>query len=279
MRSIPAQERGGLAYRLRCLVLPCALSVLFLGGPVLFSSCSTAPDKRLLQYLNTSGFGKDYIGDAEEENYVMLGDTVQVYDVLHGDEINVAQRVDIDGTVLLPEIGPTVVAGYTRAELQAYLTENFIPYFDETDIQVQIQARGKVFYIYGEVGRKGEQNFNGDVTIWEAVMQASPDEDSANLGRVKLIRPDPVEPFIMYVDINDMIEHGDSTGNVKVKELDIIYVPPTFLAEIGYFVRALIQPLTSVLGGVGGALFGFNTGQGRGRRGRGAAAVGGGLLF
>lgn len=244
-------------------------------------SCSSAPDKRLLQYLNTSGFGKDYIGDAEEENYVTIGDTVEIHDVMHPDELTLTQRVDIDGTVLLPEVGTTHVAGYTRNELQALLTEKFSPYYDETNIQVQIRTKGKEYFIYGEVGNEGPTRFEGDVTIWEAVMAARPDKYKANLGRVRLIRPDPVDPFRIYVNIDDMIQRGDSTWNIEVKELDIIYVPPTFLAEVGYFIQALLTPLTTVLSGIGGALFGFNTGGGRGRgrnrRGGGGGLGGGGL--
>ncbi|MFT5154156.1 MAG: hypothetical protein ACI841_004163, partial [Planctomycetota bacterium] len=200
-----------MGHRLRSLTTPTCRLLIALS---ILAACSSAPDKRLLQYLNTSGFGKDYIGDVEEENYVTIGDTVEVHDVLHPDELTLSQKVDIDGTVLLPEIGTTHVAGYTRNELQALLTEKYSPYYDETNIQVQIRTKGKLYYIYGEVGNEGPTKFDGDLTIWQAVMKARPDKFKANLGRVRLIRPDPVDPFIIHVNIDDMIQLGDSTWNV-----------------------------------------------------------------
>jgi hypothetical protein len=44
------------------------------------------------------------------------------------------------------------------------------------------------------VATQGEQPFPGDLTIFEAVMRASPTKDTANLGRVRLIRADPQDP-------------------------------------------------------------------------------------
>ena len=255
------------------------LRLLSLLALVLFQACNAAPDKRLLQYLNTDGFGRRYVGNPEEENYVALGDTVLVFDALHPDQFppGTGGKVEIDGTILLPELGAVHVAGMTRTELEAYFTQQYSPYYDETDIKVKIQTRGKEYFIYGEVGSKGVQDFKGDLTIFEAVMQARPDENSANTGRVRLIRPDPVDPLIIEVNIGDMIETGDSTFNVHVQELDIIYVPPTLLAQLGYFIDDLLFPVKKVLSGVGGALFGYGgVGGRRGgrRRGRGGGGFG-----
>ena len=231
------------------------LPLLLLGGVLV--ACSSAPDKRQLQYLNRYGLGKKYWGNAEEENYATIGDTVVYFDQLHEEELAGSQEVDIDGTILLPEVGTVHVAGYTRSDIEAVLKERYSVYYDETDIVVDIRTKGKQYFIYGEVGREGPKKHEGDVTIWQAVMEASPDDNSANLGRVRLIRADPVDPLIFVVNINDVIENGDSTFNIQVQENDIIYVPPTLLAELAYFIDDLLFPVKEVLRGLGGALFGF----------------------
>lgn len=97
-------------------------------------------------------------------------------------------------------------------------------------------------------------------------MLNNPNLRSANLGRVRLIRPDPVDPLIITVDIAQMIETGDSTYNVHVQELDIVYVPPTILAQLGYFIEALIYPFNVVLSSITSALRGFG-GAGNNRLG------------
>lgn len=226
------------------------------------SACNSAPDKRSLQYLNRYGFGVRYYGNAEEENYATIGDTVVFFDALHPDEIEGNQDVDIDGTILLPEVGTVHVAGFTRSDIQTILKERYSVFYDETDIVIQLRTKGKNYYIFGEVGREGQQKHTGDLTIFEAVMKARPDERTANLGRVRLMRPDPIDPLIITVNINDMLEDADSTFNVQVQEFDIIFVPPTLLAELAEFIKDLIFPFTEILREVSSALFGFQRGFG-----------------
>jgi len=204
-----------------------------------------------LQYLNTDGFGHRYVGNAEEENYVSLGDNVLVFDELNPEHFQgVGGVVEVDGTLLLPEVGAVHVAGLTRSQLQAYLTQIYSPYYDETDIQVQISTEGKKFYIYGEVAQEGERTLEGDVTVFEVVMAAKPNDNTANLGRVRVIRADPVDPLIIIVPVTDMLKSGDSTFNIHVQERDIIFVPPTVLAELGYFVDTLLFPVKQVIRGL-----------------------------
>jgi len=228
---------------------------------------STSPDKRLLQYLNQEGFGNRYTGNAEEENYITIADTLEITDSYHPDELTLTGLVvDIDGTVVLPELGAVHVAGQTRSELEAYLLEKYSPYYTKLDIKVKIQTQGKVFFIFGEVTNEGAQPFSGDLTVFQAVMAAVPDERTANLGRVQVIRPDPRDGYTIFVNIDDMFEH-DSTSNVHIQERDIIYVPPTMVAEFGYFLSAMIFPITQVLNDLRGAWGWFGYGGGGARRG------------
>ncbi|MAF65765.1 MAG: hypothetical protein CMJ84_08920 [Planctomycetes bacterium] len=245
-------------------------------GLAFLCACSSYPDKRLLQYLNTDGFGKRYTGNAEEENYITIGDTLQIFDSYHSKELGADVVVDIDGTVLLVELGAVQVAGMTRTEIEALLMEKYSPYFDLLDVKVRINAKGKNYFVFGEVNGEGEKPFKGDLTLFEAVMPIYK-SDSANLGRVQLIRADPRDPRIITADLTDMFR-GDSTFNVHVQELDIIYVPPTMLAQLGYFIDTLLFPVRQVLQGLGGALFGLGGGRRRfGGGGLGGGGLGGGL--
>ena len=220
-----------------------------------FAGCDTTPDKRLLQNLNTQGFGNRYSGNSEEENWVAIGDRIAVTDSYHPDEIEANVAVDIDGTVLLPEIGTVQIAGRTRSEIEALLMEKYSPYYDLLDVKVKITTGGKKFFIFGEVTGQGAKPFTGDITIFEAVTAASPKPDSANLGRVKLIRADPRDPQILIVNLSEIIDTGDSTFNVLIHERDIIYVPPTFLARIGYALQTILFPVRLVLTSLAGAIF------------------------
>ncbi|MAB80685.1 MAG: hypothetical protein CMJ89_15145 [Planctomycetes bacterium] len=217
-------------------------------GPwaVLSGCASYLPDKRLLQYLNQEGFGKRYVGDSQEQNYLSIGDTVTFIDT-YNPEISATRQVDVDGTILVDQVGAVWVAGYTRSELESYLTQKLSPYYRETDIKVTITTGGrKVYYVLGQVTRKGAYDFTGDLTLFEAVLLASPKPNAANLGRVRLIRADPRNPLIIEANVSDLWERGDSTYNIPVKEYDIIFVPATFLQGIADFISSLFVPVISV---------------------------------
>jgi len=235
-------------------VLLCACAFLAL------ASCSaTIEDKRILQYLNQGGFGKRYVGNAQEQNYVSIGDTIQFMDTYNPDEVKGTQVVDIDGTILMPEVGAVWVAGYTRTELESYLTQKLAPYFVETDVKVQIKTGGKkVYYVMGQVRRAGPFPYTGDITLFEAVLQASPEEFGANLGRVRVIRADPRDPIVITADATELWTSGDSTYNIQIHEYDIIYVPPTLLQSVADLVSGVFVPVTSVLRDVLYAIFAFD---------------------
>ena len=232
----------------------------------LVTGCSsTSPDKRLLQYLNDKGFGNRYTGNAEDQNYVTIGDTISITDAFNT-ELNQTARVDIDGTVVLTEVGAVHVAGQTRAELEAFLTQKYSPYYVQTKIDVRIQTAGKVYFIFGEVAGQGRKQFPGDLTVFEAVMDANPDAQTANLARTRVIRADPRDPLIIPVNLAAMMR-GDSTDNVLIQERDIIYVPPTMIAEFGYFLADLMFPITNVLRQIASSIWiingrGFGGGRG-----------------
>jgi len=226
---------------------------------------STSPDKRLLQYLNDKGFGNRYTGNAEDQNYVTIGDTIAISDSYHT-ELDQTQRVDVDGTVVLPEIGAVHVAGQTRTELEAFLTQKYTPYYEQLKIDVRLTTSGKFYFIFGEVIGEGKKPFPGDLTVFEAVTEAGIDARTANLGRVRVIRADPRDPLIIPVNMASMFKAGDSTDNILIQERDIIYVPPTMIAQLGYFLSDLLFPITTVINQFASAFYVFN-GQGYGRRG------------
>ena len=125
-------------------------------------------------------------------------------------------------------------------------------------VDTEKALRTAKYYVVGRVEEPGAKDFTGDVTLLEAILRAKPVSDSGNLGRVRLIRADPRDAFIQTFDVSDLLTRGDSTFNVHVHERDIIYVPPTMLAEFGYFLDSLLFPVKFVLESLSSAIFSYN---------------------
>ena len=208
----------------------------------------------MLQYLNTDGFGNRYTGNAEEENYVTIGDTVTFADSTT--RSSGRRHVDIDGTIMTPRPGPCV-AGLTRSEIEGLLTQKLSPHYTRTDIRVVIGATRKVCLRRREVNGDGRDPSRATSRSWRR--SCSPTRaTTANLGRVQLIRADPRDPFILQVDVSDMMYTRDTTFNLHVQERDIIYVPPTILKQIADFISSLIVPFTEALNSIFQSIFMYN---------------------
>ncbi|MEZ5977134.1 MAG: polysaccharide biosynthesis/export family protein [Planctomycetota bacterium] len=240
-RAIRAVSRAALALLVAAAVLPAA-------------SCSSTPDKRILQFLNQEGYGRRYAGDVREEVYVTVGDTFVVYDEFDANFSSPA-TVQLDGTITLPELGTIPVAGMTRSELESYLTQRRAELVFRTSVRVdKLVMSPRTYWVFGEVAVPGRKVLDGDITIFDAVMDARPLDVRANMGRIKLVRPDAVDPLVMYFDARDFLHHGAASRNYEIHEDDIVYVPPTMMVSIGDFMGALVTPIGQVLAGITGPL-------------------------
>jgi protein involved in polysaccharide export with SLBB domain len=220
----------------------------------LFPACAQIEEKRIRQLLHEKGFGTQAQGDATQENYVAGGDLVQflvdpTLVLQPGMEqlalLRVAQPVAIDGTILIPYVGPVKVLGMSETELGVFVTEELQRFFQPELIRIQarIAGLGKGLYFFGEVIFRGRQPFaKPDLTLFEALAYSGT-TSLANLGRVRVVRPDAQNPLVIEVNYREMVLTGLMVYNIRLRENDIIYVPPTFFGALARFIEKLLQPI------------------------------------
>jgi protein involved in polysaccharide export with SLBB domain len=240
------------------LVTPYRRSVFFLLLAALcaaLASCSSYEEKRIRELMHEKGFGSRAQGDATVENYVAGGDSVAflIPAIAYQDpaaselaRLAAPQTLSIDGRIMIPYAGTVQVLGLTESQLATLvkgLLRGVFPY--EIDIQARIVGESKNIYAFGETGRKGPiplAPLGADMTLLKACASIgwSP---LANLSRVQLIRPDAEHPLVTEVDLYHMIMSGNTRANIRVRENDIIYMPPTFLGMIARILERILQPV------------------------------------
>ncbi|MEO0481445.1 MAG: polysaccharide biosynthesis/export family protein [Planctomycetota bacterium] len=256
----PESLRDGVSARVRVQRSSWGL-LLFALMALLGTSCTSVEDSRIRQYLVQKGFGTRADGEATAENYVAGGDRVQF--ILSNPTLvrqpgleqlfllTQAQPVDIDGTIYVPYIGRLPVLGMKETTLSATVSEALNSVLaNPVALNARIISSGKVFYAFGEI-QTGARRFpllQADLTILDVISRL-PITPLANLGRVKVVKPDATNPLIIVVNIRDIIERGYSNYNIQVEENDIIYIPPTFFGHIARFFEKLTQPIGAVVRG------------------------------
>jgi len=153
-----------------------------------------------------------------------------------------------DGCVTLPLLEDVKVSGLTTIQIREKLEDLYSTYFKEPNILVTVAGyNSKHIYMYGEVGRQGSMGYTGSQTVADAIGSAGGVSRRAWKSRVKVIRGDPEDPEIYRVDLNKLIFEGDLSQNLLLAEDDVIRVPPTPLAWVGYQIESLLFPFRSVL--------------------------------
>jgi protein involved in polysaccharide export with SLBB domain len=278
-RRTPRPGGAGSARRARLVAALARILPLLL--VCLFASGCAVEDKRIRDLLVSKGFGSRSEGDATVENYVVGGDAVVFLvdpSVLLQPAASLLsllsqpQPVGLDGRILVPYVGRIYVLGTTEDELSRLVSEELQTRFTfETRVQARIVSTGKVVYAFGEFqpGGKGRiPFFEPEMTILDFVAQNFP-SPLANLGRVRVIRPDAEHPLVVRVNLREMILTGNTTYNILLRDNDIIYIPPTFFGHLARFLQRLLQPLAFVTQAVFGVVtttagIQFLTGQGGG---------------
>jgi len=173
-------------------------------------------------------------------------------------EVNDNVRVRADGTIHLKLLDEVRVAGLTTREIASKLRHELRAYYVDPTVHVSLaRTSSRVFYLFGEVGAGvgavgGRSVVSRPVTGRDTIMNVltqSPPSPNAWLSQVKLIRPavNPEDNQEIVINFYRMVALGDMRQNYMLQEGDILYVPPTPMAWIGYRIREILQPVAPVL--------------------------------
>lgn len=212
---------------------------------VVATGCRSFDEGRVVQSLNQRGFGRKYIGDSNEILTVGIGDAIRVQDRAVA-ELSGNYTVRMDGVIEVGLIGEVFVAGFSTAEIAETLNQRYREFYKSPNVEVTVaNVRSKFYFVQGELGGS-RRPFEGNTTVWDAVMTAQI-PPTADLSDILVIRPDPVHPLVIPVDLEKMLYSGNSGDNVMLREDDIVYVNANLAGIIKNAVNLILEPIKPVL--------------------------------
>lgn len=170
------------------------------------------------------------------------GDEV-IVDVYGDSQRSDKHKIAPDGTVTLPYAGPLALNGKTLAQAQAAITSALSPYYAGSSVKVSVgQTRSITVNVMGEVATPGSYTLSAFASVFHALYSAGGINDIGTLRNIKVCRGGRV---ISTVDVYDYILSGNLTGNVILREGDVILVDTyQHLVEIsGYVKRPMIYEM------------------------------------
>jgi protein involved in polysaccharide export with SLBB domain len=147
-----------------------------------------------------------------------------------------------DGRISIPFAEETLVAGRTVAEADALLTEKVAKHLRDPELTIVVAtiAKSQVF-VGGEVSRPGAVPLVPGLTAFQALVAAGGVAPTGDETSVILVRAaGPGKRIVRRLSFADqgLVEH-----DVVLGPFDIVYVPRTFIADVGAFVNSHINAI------------------------------------
>ncbi len=169
--------------------------------------------------------------------------------ILPDPEIQRDVRVRPDGMISIDLIGDVQAGGRTPTQIAETIREKITRFKRDAAVSVTVVDSPSQFVtIFGEVAAPGTFALTAEIRVSEAIGQVGGTRAFASLNKIRVIRTDGTNTQVMQVRLKD-IQNGDLATNFVVEEGDLIVVPPTGLARVGYAMQMLLFPLQPLISG------------------------------
>lgn len=161
------------------------------------------------------------------------------------------QTVRPDGKISLNLLGEVFVSGKTPEQIASELRTRAAQFYnaDMLDISVRIEEfASQVVYVFGQVQTPGIKPYTGRDTIITILAEAQLNSD-AWPQKIVIVRPheDVNIKQKVTVDLKEMFSTGQTSQDFLLEPGDVIYVPPSPLAQLNTNFTKLMIPVRPTL--------------------------------
>lgn len=161
---------------------------------------------------------------ATPTNYTLgPGDEV-ILDIYGASQLNAKYKISPDGTITVEGVGPIAISGMTVTQAQNKVKSKVGVHYQDSQIKLTVgQTRTILVNVMGEVATPGTYTLSAFATVFNALYLAGGITDLGTMREIKVSRGGRI---ITSVDIYDYIINGKLTGNIMLKDNDVIIVGP-----------------------------------------------------
>ena len=153
-----------------------------------------------------------------------------------------------DGMITIQLIGDVPAAGRTPDEVSRDVEERIGRFKRGARATVAVvTAQSQAVTVLGEVRSPGSYALVKLTRASDLIGLVGGPTWLANADDIHVVRPTPSGSQKYPIDLV-AIRNGDLTTNLVLEGGDIVYVPPTILARVGYAIQAVLFPFEPLIG-------------------------------
>ncbi|MBD3336048.1 MAG: hypothetical protein GF355_11090 [Candidatus Eisenbacteria bacterium] len=162
----------------------------------------------------------------EGEPYIVGPEDVLTVSVWEHPELSTTTTVAQGGMISFPPIGDVQAAGKSPRELARHL-EEVLQTFLRQRVQVTVSVteyRSRRVHVTGDVSAPGRYSFAEIPHLLEVLGAAGGPTPSADLTRVRILRPAAEDTTVITVNLDQALQSGNLEGVPQLHPGDLIYV-------------------------------------------------------
>jgi protein involved in polysaccharide export with SLBB domain len=158
------------------------------------------------------------------QDYVLgPGDEV-IVDIFGATQVSLHLTVNAEGVVVVDQYGPISIGGLTLAQADRLLRQEVGAMYESSTVRVSVgQTRSIMLNVMGEVNVPGTYHLSAFSTVFQALYSAGGVTDIGTLRNIKVYRQGRE---VATVDIYDYILNGITSGDIRLRDNDVIIVGP-----------------------------------------------------
>jgi len=159
---------------------------------------------------------------ATPTNYKLGAGDYVVIDVWGDSQQTFEGELSPDGSITITGVGPVKLAGMSVGEANSYLKNKLGQFYAGSNIQLTVgDTRSIMVQVVGEVNVPGTYTLSALSTAFNALYMAGGISDIGTLRNIKVYRSGRQ---IATVDVYDYLLNGNSKGDVRLQDNDVIVV-------------------------------------------------------
>ena len=157
-------------------------------------------------------------------NYKLGAGDAVIIDIWGASQTTYEGTISPDGTVTIEGVGPLNLAGLTVKEANTYVKKQLGRFYSSSNIMLTVgEVRSIQVQVMGEVIMPGTYTLSAFSSAFNALYAAGGINDIGTLRDIKIYRRGRV---ISTIDVYDYILNGNTKGDVRLEDNDVIVVGP-----------------------------------------------------
>lgn len=132
-------------------------------------------------------------------------------------------KIDRDGKINVPEVGPLELRGFTFREARSVIEEHIKSYYSGIRVTVTMGDLRSIFvHIIGEVKRPGIHELDSLSTVIQALFSSQGPNRYGSMRDIRILRDNEI---ISRFDLYDFLLEGDLKKDLRLQDNDVVFVP------------------------------------------------------